>query len=461
MGRGSLARVVALLLVLAMTPMSTSARAVEEIRLWHAMHGAHGAALDALVARFNAAQKDVRVLPVYKGPYEMTMRAGLAAGAQADGPDLLQVYEVGAADMVAARDAVRPLWRLMVDAGQRFDHGRFVPAIATYYGDAQGRLLALPFNVSTPVMLYNRDAFRRAGLDPKQAPTTWYEMPTALGALRDAGVTCPLTTTWPSWVLVENMGAWHNQPFASHDNGLGGVKARLEFNTRLMVRWVSMLASWYKSGYFVWSGRENAAEARFASGECAVLLASSSAYDDLQKAAKFDLGVATLPYYDDFPEAPQNTLIGGGALWAMGGKSRAAYRGVAKFVTWLTQPEAQVDWHRATGYLPVTRAAYERAKAEGLYRELPGHEVAIRQLLLRNPKRESKGIRIGHFLQVRAIIHEELEAVWADERTAIEALNAAVRRGNVLLEQFARANVAAAEPAARAPARRATGKTRK
>lgn len=448
---GSLGRVAAVVLAVAL--MSTSALAVEDIRLWHAMRGAHGVALEALVARFNSSQKDVRVLPVYKGSYEQTLREGLAASGKADGPDLLQVYEVGAADMIAARDAVRPLWRLMVEVGQPLDHGKFVPAIAAFNGDAQGRMLALPFNVSTPVMLYNRDAFRRAGLDPDAPPKTWYEMRTALGAMVDKQVECPMTTSWPSWVLIENMGAWHNQPFASHDNGLGGVKARLEFNTRLMVRWVSMLASWHKGGYFVWSGRENAAEARFASGECVVLLASSSAYDDLKSSVKFDRGVAQFPHYDDFPEAPQNTLIGGGALWAMGGKSRETYRGVARFVTWLSLPETQVAWHGATGYLPVTRAGYERAKADGLYQKLPGHEIAIKQLLLRNPQKESKGIRIGHFLQVREIIHQELEAVWENGKAPLDALNAAVQRGNELLEQFERANAPAVEPAARAPAR--------
>lgn len=446
------------LIVLAGMLLAGGAQAAQELRLWHAMSGAHGTALEALVERFNASQKDVRVVASYRGPYDKTLREGLAAHARPDGPDLLQVYEVGAADMLAARDAVRPLWRVMVDAGQPLDHGRFVPAIAAFYGDAQGRMLALPFNVSTPVMMINRDAFRRAGLDPDKTPATWYEMPQALGALTERGSSCPMTTTWPSWVLVENMGAWHNQSFASHDNGLGGVEARLAFNSRLMIRWVSILASWHKAGYFVWSGRENAAEARFAKGECAVLLGSASAWDDLKATVKFDLGAAALPHYDDFPEAPQNTLIGGGALWAMGGRTRETYRGVSRFVAWLSGPEVQVQWSSATGYLPVTRAAYERAKAEGLYARNPAQEIAVRQLLLRNPQRESKGIRIGHFLQVREIIHEELEAVWAEKKTPMDALDSAVQRGNRLLEQFARANATAAEsPAPARPRRPAAG----
>jgi len=407
------------------------------IQFWHAMSGARGAEIDALVARFNASQKAVRVIATYKGPYDAVERELFAAIHDKKTPHLVQIFEVGTADMIAAHDAVKPIWRLMADAGTPLKHEAFVPAVAAYFSDSKGRLLALPFNASTPVLFYNKDAFRKAGLDPEQAPKTWYLMPKALGAVLDSGAAkCALTTTWPSWVLLENMGAWHNQPFATEENGLGGTDARLNFNTRLMVRWVSMLGSWYRAGYFSWSGRRDAAEARFASGECALLTASSSSYADLRRAARFDFGVAQLPYYDDYPEAPQNTLIGGGALWAMGGKSRAEYRAMAKFIAYLAQPEVQAHWHQTTGYVPITKAAYELTEKSGFYLTHPGHQVAIRQLLLRNPTRESKGIRLGHFLQIRAIIEDELESVWAERKTPIDALNAAVERGNALLTQF-------------------------
>jgi sn-glycerol 3-phosphate transport system substrate-binding protein len=415
-----------------------------QVQFWHAMNGARGAEIDELVAAFNASQKAVRVIATYKGPYDVVERELFEAVRAKKAPDLVQIYEVGTADMIAARDAVKPIWRLMVEAGTPLKHDAFVPAVAAYFSDSKGRLLALPFNTSTPVLYYNKDAFRKAGLDPEQPPKTWYQMPKVLGAVLDSGAAkCALTTTWPSWVLLENMGAWHNQPFATEDNGLAGTDARLNFNTRLMVRWVSMLGSWYRSGYFSWSGRGDAAEARFASGECALLTASSSSYADLRRAARFDLGVAQLPYYDDYPEAPQNTLIGGAGLWAMGGKTRAEYRAVAKFIAYLAQPEVQAKWHQTTGYVPITKAAYELTEKSGFYLTHPGYQIAVRQLLLRNPTRESKGIRLGHFLQIRSIIEDELEAVWAERKTPIDALNEAVARGNALLEQFDHANVPA------------------
>jgi sn-glycerol 3-phosphate transport system substrate-binding protein len=262
-------------------------------------------------------------------------------------------------------------------------------------------------------------------------------MPKTLAALVDAGQGCALTTAWQSWVLIENMSAWHNQRFATHANGMAegmtGSGARLAFNTRLMVRWISTLSSWHKAGYFTYSGRRDEAEARFASGECAMLTSSSASYGELRRKARFDLAVAQLPYYDDFDEAPQNTLIGGSALWPLAGKPAARYRGVASFFAYLSRPEVQAAWHQRTGDVPLTTAAYELTRKQGFYRSHPEQEVAVRQLLA-TPTGDSSGIRLGGLRSIRGIIDEELESVWNEKKTPLDALNAAVQRGNVLLE---------------------------
>jgi len=309
--------------------------------------------------------------------------------------------------------------------------------VAAYFSDAEGRLLALPFTAATPVLYYNRDAFRQAQLDPELPPKTWYEVAKTLGILVESGQSCGLTTAWQSWVLVENMSAWHNQRFATQGNGMasaaGVSDARLTFNTRLMVRWISTLSSWHKAGYFTYSGRKDEAEARFASGECAMLTSSSAAYVRLRKRAGFDLGVAQLPYYDDFDDAPQNTLVGGSALWVLAGASAAQYRGVASFFAYLSRPQLQAEWHLRTGDLPLTIAAYELARHQGYYNSHPGQEIAVRQLLAQ-PTEDSSGIRLGRLRSIRGIIDEELESVWNDKKTPLDALNAAVQRGNLLLE---------------------------
>ena len=412
------------------------AHAAEEVRLWHALSGPLAIELDRLVARFNASQDRYRIVSFFQGPYDavlaedLQMRRGTARS-----PHIVQVQDTATADMMRSGAAL-PLWQVMqlnAPSGQP----RYIPAVAAYFSDDEGRLLALPFNVSTPVLYFNRDAFREAKLDVSKIPSSWYGMPTVLGRLVEAGRPCALTTTWPSWVLMETMSAWHNQPFATHHNGMAGGPARLAFNTRLMVRWISMLSSWQKSGYFSYSGRGDEAEVRFASGECALLTASSSSYDWLREAAQFDFSVAQLPYYDDFDDAPQNTLIGGSALWVVAGLSGSEYRGVARFLTYLSSIDVQAFWHQRTGFLPVTEGAYELSRRQGFYRGHPEHEVAIRQLLAKPPTEDSRGIRLGELRRIRGIINEELEAVWSGTKPPLEALNTAVQRGNVLLEDTA------------------------
>lgn len=396
-----------------------SAGAGVEIRLWHAMDGASRAELERLVARFNASQAGYRVVAAHKGSHDWTLASALAARGQPSAPHIVQVDETGNVDLAARKAALRPLWELMSQAGLPLE-GKYVTALTGYYSDSRGRLLALPLATATPVLYYNRDAFRRAQLDPAAPPKTWYGMAGTLGALIDSGAACGLTTAWPS-VLLENMSAWHNEPFA--------------INGRLMVRWIAMLASWRKSGYFTYAGRENEAEALFASGECALLTSSSSSYAELRRRAQFDLGLAPLPYYDDFGGAPHNTLPSGAALWVMSDKPKGDYRGIALFMAFLLGDDVQAQWHQRTGFLPLTRAAYELSRKQGFYASHPAQEVGVRQLLLKSATPDSQGLRLVRLGNVRHIIDEELELVWADKKTPLAALNAAVARGNALLRR--------------------------
>jgi sn-glycerol 3-phosphate transport system substrate-binding protein len=321
------------------------AHARQEIRLWHGMSGALGAELDRLVGRYNASQQRYRVLSYFQGPYDEAMAQEIRRRGARRAPHVVQVNDAGTADMLRSR-AARPLQEVMRQARRRLD-AKYLPAVSAHFSDAEGRLLGLPFTGATPVLYYNRDAFRNARLDPARPPKTWSEMPDALGALLESGQSCGLTSAWQSWVLVENMNARHNQRFATAPAGTPppyeSAGARLAFNNRLMVRWISTLASWQKAGYFTYAGRAGEAEARFASGECALLTSTSAAYAELRTRAGFDFAVAQFPYYDDFDDAPGNTLVGASALWALGGKPAADYRGVADFFAWLARPAVQAE----------------------------------------------------------------------------------------------------------------------
>lgn len=416
-----------------------ASQAQTEIQWWHAMGGPLGEWVNDLAKGFNESQKEYKVVPTFKGTYDESMPAAIAAYRAGNAPNILQVFEVGTATMMASKGAIVPVWQLMKDAGQKFDTAAYVPAVAGYYTAPNGQMLSLPFNSSTTVFFYNKDAFKAAGLDPNKPPSTWPEVTLAAAKLKASGSTCPLTTSWQGWTQLESFSAWHNVEFATKNNGFGGTEARLVFNGPLQVRHIENLANMAKQGLFVYKGRGNVPDAAFISGECAMSMGSSSTYGQVNKVAKFAFGFSPLPYYPDVPGAPQNTIIGGASLWAMSGKPAAENKGVAAFFAYLSRPEVQAASHQRTGYLPTTKASFELTEKSGFYAKNPGTDVAVNQMI-RKTTDKSRGVRLGNYVQVRAIEDEELEQVWAGKKTAKDGLDSAVKRGNELLAKFQQAN---------------------
>jgi len=419
--------------------MAVPAHAQTEIQWWHSMGGALGEWVTDLANQFNASQKDYKVVPTFKGSYDESMTAAIAAFRAGNAPDILQVFEVGTATMMASKGAIKPVAEVMKMAGVNFDPNAYVPAVAGYYTAPNGQMLSMPFNSSTAVFYYNKDAFKAAGVDPDKPPKTWPEVVLAAGKLKAAGQKCPFTTSWISWTQLENFSAWHNVLFSSLNNGFGGLGTRLEFNSPLHGRHFENLANMAKQGLFVYKGRNNAADATIVSGECAMATASAGLLGNLKRNAKFAFGVSTLPYYPDVPGAPQNSVIGGASLWVMAGKKNDVYKGVGQFLSFLAKPEVAAASHQRTGYLPVTKAAYELTEKSGFYAKSPGADVAVQQMI-RKTTDKSRGIRIGNFVQIRTIIDEETENIWSGKKSAKEALDAAVKRGNEQLVRFQKAN---------------------
>jgi sn-glycerol 3-phosphate transport system substrate-binding protein len=418
-----------------------AAQAQTEVQWWHAMGGQLGEALNALAEGFNKSQADYKVVPVYKGTYTETMTGAIAAFRARQQPHIVQVFEVGTATMMAAKGAIYPVYQLMADAGEAFDPGAYLPAVYGYYSTTDGKLLSMPFNSSTPVLYYNKDALKKAGLDPDKPPKTWGDVEQYSRKLLAAGYACGFTSQWQTWVQVENFGAWHNIPFATGANGFSGTDIKLTINDPLRVRHVENLAKWQKEKVFVYAGREGKPNPKFTTGECPMIMGSAGSAGGFAQAMKeVPFGIAMLPYYADVNGAPQNSIIGGATLWVLSGKPKNEYKGVAKFFAYLSSPEVQSKWHMETGYVPITKAAYARTRAQGFYDRFPGRDVAVEQLNFKPPTDNSKGLRIGNFVQIRDVMDEELEAVWAGQKTAKQALDTAVERGNRLLADFARAN---------------------
>ncbi|MEQ4987559.1 sn-glycerol-3-phosphate ABC transporter substrate-binding protein UgpB [Proteus sp. fly-1089] len=424
-------------LAVAMTLFASPTHAKTQIEWWHAMGGALGQKVNQIASDFNASQSEYEIKPVYKGTYAETMTSAVASFRAKNQPAIVQVFEVGTASMMGAKKAVFPVYQLMEKTNEPFDPNSYLSTVTGYYTTSDGQMMSLPFNSSTPVLYYNKVLFKKAGID--QPPKTWKEMEVVSQKFLDSGVKCGFTTTWQSWTQIENFGARNNLPIATKNNGFDGLDTTFLFNKAPFVAHIQQMADWSKSGIFKYGGRQSDSMPLFYTQECAMVMESSAGFAGIKENMKgIDIGVSQLPYDDTLVQKPANTIIGGASLWVMSGRPDAEYNGVAKFFTYLSSPEVQADWHQATGYLPVTKAAYALTQQQGFYQQNPGADTAILQMTTSEPTANSKGLRFGNFLQTREIVDEELEKVWSGKQSAQAALDNAVTRGNEQLRRFER-----------------------
>lgn len=417
--------------------LTTPASAQVEIQWWHAMTGGNNDIVNRLADEFNKSQSDYKVVPTFKGQYPDTMNAGIAAFRAGNAPHIIQVFEVGTATMMSAKGAIKPVYQLMKDANEPFDPQAYLPAITGYYSTAKGEMLSFPFNSSSMVMWVNKDALKKANI--AEIPKTWPEVFDAAKKLKAAGhTTCGFSNAWATWAHIEQFSAWHNVPIGTKGNGLDGFDTELKFNTPLHIKHLQTLVDLQKDKTYDYSGRNSASEGRFSSGECPIFLTSSGYYATARNSAKFDFVSVPMPYYPDVTGAPQNSIIGGASLWVMGGKKPEEYKGVAKFFAFLSDTNRQAKLHQESGYLPITKAAYAKTKADGFYEKNPILETPLKELTNKEPTENSRGLRFGNMVQMRDVWSEEIEAALNGSKTAKEALDAAVARGNQILRQFER-----------------------
>jgi sn-glycerol 3-phosphate transport system substrate-binding protein len=417
-----------------------------EIQFWHGLNQPLGGMLEQLATDFNASQNRYRVVPSFRGGYAETMVAAIAAFRASTAPHIVQMFEAGTGTMVNAGRAVKPLYEILAETRVAIDTRDFIGPVAGYYSSADGKLMALPFNTSTAITFYNKDMFRRAGLNPDQFPATWQGVEQAARKLKEAGIACPMTTAWPTWLMVEQLLAIHDVPLASRSNGFEGLNTEMNLNNPLMLRHMTNLVNWQKEGLFRYGGRDAAGDPLFPSGECAISFASSGLRARITREARFEWGAAMLPYYEGVQGAPRNSIIGGAAFWTMNRgpnaqRSAEELRGVAEFYRHLTSPAVMAKWHQETGYVPVTRSAYELTRESNYYQQNPGADVPIEEMLRGgDPTPNSRGIRLGGFIEIRNIIQEEMERAFQGQQTPEQALASANTRSNQVLRNFERTN---------------------
>ena len=425
---------------LALLGGAMDAQARTEIRLWHAQTGAGGEALAALVEQFNQSQGEFEVKAVYKGTYTEVLASTMSAYRQKSHPHIAQIYEIGTLSMILS-GAIVPIQRLMKQQEIAVDWADFIEAVTGYYSKG-GILYSMPFNPSTPILFYNRDIFKKAGLG-ETPPVTWADVETVSRKILAAGAAkCGFTTPGPSWTMLENTFAWHNQPIAINQNGYTGLDTKLLINSDFGLMHIGALARWQKENIFFSSGPLGQPD-RFSTGDCAMMVDSSSAIPRYKETLKFDWRTGQLPHWGP-PYPKQNTLIGGASLWVLRGHGSADYKGVAQFMKFISEPQQQMRVVAIAGWLPRTKTAVKNLEDGGFYKQNPEQWTAISQLLNVTPTSNSRGIRLGNFAQIREAIESEAERIFAGKKTAREGLDDAVTKGNAILRQFGVSHSAAA-----------------
>ncbi len=416
--------------------MAGTAFAETEITWWHAMGGQLGETVNKIAEDFNASQDEYRITPVYKGSYEETLTAGIAAFRAGEQPNIMQVFDAGAATVIGAKGATIPVQDLLASNGVEFDINDYIAGVRYFYADSDGKMIGMPFNSSTPIMYYNVDALEKAGVTP---PKTWEEFQsTTAPALKDAGYIA-LSQSHLPWIFTENFMSRHDLPFATNNNGYDGNDTQILVNNDAIKAHFTAVTEWKENGLFEWYGTGWGDNAKpFEEGKVAMWLGSSGSFGGLlQKDLPFEFSATELPYWEAVTTEPTQTFIGGAALFAMSGKSDEENKAAAEFFRFLTSPETQYFWHQETGYVPITEAAYEAAKKDGHYDRFPAAEVGVNQLQAKAGD-NTKGYRMGFYVQIRDIMNREYGRILTGETDVETAFKTIEAEANVLLARFSK-----------------------
>ncbi|WP_333846723.1 extracellular solute-binding protein [Phaeobacter italicus] len=415
---------------------ANAAFAETEITWWHAMGGALGDTVNQIASDFNASQDEYKITPVFKGTYEETLTAGIAAFRAGEQPNVMQVFDAGAATVIGAKGATIPVQDLLADNGVEFDINDYIAGVRYFYADSDGKMIGMPFNSSTPIMYFNVQALEKAGVS---APKTWEEFQTVTApALKEAGYTA-LSQSHLPWIFTENFHSRHNLPFATNNNGYDGTDTQILVNNDAIKAHFSAVKDWKDNGYFEWFGTgwgDN--QTPFEEGKVAMWLGSSGSFGGLSKKdLPFDFSATMLPYWEGVTKEPTQTFIGGASLFAMAGHDAEENKATAAFFDFLTSAEVQYFWHKETGYVPITEAAYEMAKADGHYDRAPAAEVGIQQLSLPGGD-NTKGYRMGFYVQIRDVMNREYGRILTGETSVEDAFKTIEDEANNLLARFAK-----------------------
>jgi sn-glycerol 3-phosphate transport system substrate-binding protein len=421
------------LLAAGIATVGSGAWAQTEIQFWHAMGGRLGEVVEEVAAKYNASQSDYVLVPTYKGGYEDTMTAGIAAFRASQQPNLIQIFDAGAATIINAPGATIPVEDLLTEYGAGFNGDDYIEGVRYFYADSDGKMIGMPFNSSTPLLYYNKEILAEAGIDAP--PTTWEEFEAIAPKIKEAGYQA-LAQSHSPWIFSENFHSRHNIQLATENNGYDSTDVKILYNNDHMKMHWAKVKEWLDAGYYGFYGRgwgDN--QDAFVQKKVAMWLGSSGSFGGLKASTDFEFGTTYLPYWKSVIDEPKSTFIGGAAVFAMSGKSDEENKATADFLQFLASPDIQYFWHKETGYVPITNAAYDLAKQDGYYESTPDAEIGILQLS--QPGAEwTKGYRLGFYVQIREVMYKHYEGIFSGEASVDEAFNKIEEESNDLLARF-------------------------
>jgi sn-glycerol 3-phosphate transport system substrate-binding protein len=424
-----------------------------EVRFWHSMTGVNSNALQEMVDGFNASQDNYEVVPTYQGGYPDSLKKLVASFGTSVMPSMIQLDDIELRFMVDSGATTPPQDFIDLDmatsgAAQGYpspiDLSDFEPRAIDYY-TLDGKLRAMPFNLSGLVLYYDRDAFKDAGIDPDKPPATLEELRADSEKLlkRDSGGAITrngIALSIDAWKF-EQMLAKQGALYANNGNGRAGLATGVAFDSpqgeAILAWWQEMV----KSGLATNVGRQGLqAFLSMITGKSAMAIESTASMRTILitlGAASARFGTAPMPSIGTSAEG--GIVLGGAAAWIMKDRPDVEQRGAWEFLKYATLPQVQAQWHVDTGYFPVRVSSWDMEPAATLHRDFPQF-TAARDQVLRSPQNAATaGAVIGPFTQVRETIETAFEQILVGGKTPQEALDAAAKDADRAIARYNRA----------------------
>lgn len=394
-----------------------------QITFWHTEGGDLVKTLQEITDDFNKQSDSVHVRLVFQGSYdEIKNKFSTVAGSSA-APAVL-MGEDNKSKFMAHSGAITPIYKFIKN-DPNFDMSHMEKNIYAHY-ELNGKLYSMPFSASNTVMYYNKDMFKKAGLDPDHPPKTFKEMTEASKKLKekggaDYGFAMP-TLSWFVNQLLSNQNALA----VNANNGHSGDSTKSLMNKKAGLKIFNWLSDMKKEGLLKNYGRTwDGARSAFLSKQVGMIFDSSANTTRAVDSAPFEVGLAYLPVAEGMKR--QGVSVGGNSLWITNSVSKKKQKAAWEYVKFLANAQSQAKWAAATGYLPVTSKSYNEKVLKKIYKKYPQMKVTTEQMHSTKLSAATKGVMIENYPPVENIIGTALENVYQGKDPK-KVVNSAARK---------------------------------